>query len=82
MKTEEFKVESFSPKKGDVLIVQSERRLSDDAAERIKSIILNHFGPDHKVLILDKGMSFKVVRENGDVDRWEDEGGQCRKECT
>jgi hypothetical protein len=74
--TDEFPVQVYTPQKGDVLVINSEKRLSPDQFSRLQSMMRQQFGKDHKVLVLDKGFSLQIVRENGDLDRWEGEGGR------
>lgn len=60
---EGFPVESYRPREGDVLILQSDKRIPASVVERIKQQLAETF-PGHKALILEGGMTFRVVRED------------------
>ena len=75
MRIDALKIEGYEPKKGDVLVFSFERPISAEIAQRIRQHVQDLLGSDKKVMILERGVSLRVVRE-ADLDRWEDEGGR------
>lgn len=47
---------------GDMLVIRAPMRLSDYAKKRIGEAIRKEF-PEHKVLVLEEGLSLEVLRE-------------------
>jgi hypothetical protein len=72
-----FPVEVYRPQKGDVLVIEAERHLSQDQMLRIKRQAREVVGEHVKVMVIDKGLTLRVLRED-EIERWESEGGRVK----